>query len=265
VNRTAGWLLFVLSAAGPATAGEIPPAGTVFRDCPGCPELVVIAVDSLAARTAARESAMVPSPAPTIVESFALGRYEVTFDEWQACANAGACRATPDDHGWGRGRRPVINVTFADVGAYLAWLAQTTGRPYRLPTEAEWDYANRGGSDAEYWWGDGLGSGRANCRDCGSSWDGTGTAPVGSFAANPFGVFDTAGNVLEWVEDCWQSDRADRSRGNPAREHDSCRQRVVRGGSWYHFGTTLRAAWRSHNDSRAYSYTVGFRVARNLP
>jgi formylglycine-generating enzyme required for sulfatase activity len=258
--RPAGWSCLLLVAAGAVGADEVPPPGTVFRDCPACPELVVIPGGSLRFGTngAAEQSA-------TTVAAFAIGRHEITFDEWQKCVDAGACPQTPDDHGWGRGRRPVINVTFAEVHSYLSWIAGITGHPYRLPTEVEWEHAGRAGSNAEYWWGDGLGSGRANCRDCGSRWDGTSTAPVGSFPANPFGLFDTAGNVLEWVEDCWRSDRPQLADGSSKPGSPSCRHRVVRGGSWYHFGTTLRSAWRSRNDGRALSYTLGFRVARDLP
>ena len=199
-----------------------------------------------------------------IPEPFAIGRYEVTFDEYDACVAAGGCPTEPYDHRWGRGRRPVINVSYADIEAYLAWLSDVSGHAYRLPTEAEWEYANRGGTTTAYWWGDAVGTGRANCRGCGSDWDGRGTAPVGSFAPNRFGLYDTTGNVLEWVADCWNPSHAGAPDGPAARRDGDCRYRVIRGGNWYYVANTARATWRARNEVRANTYGIGFRVARDL-
>ena len=153
-----------------------------------------------------------PQHSVTIPKPFAIGRDEVSFDEYDRFAQATG-KPLPKDQGWGRGRgsRPVINVTWQDAQDYAAWLSGQTGQAYRLPTEAEWEYAARAGTATAYWWGDELGKNHANGGGGGSEWDGKQTAPVGSFPANPWGLRDTAGNVYEWVEDCWH----DNYRGAP--------------------------------------------------
>src|SRR5205823_12154354 len=112
----------------------------------------------------------------------------------------------PSDYGWGRGRRPVINVSWDDAKAYAAWLANRTGKAYRLLSEAEWEYAARAGTTTVYFWGDAIGNNNANCDGCGSQWDKRQTAPVGSFKSNAFGLYDMAGNVWQWVQDCYHAD-----------------------------------------------------------
>jgi formylglycine-generating enzyme required for sulfatase activity len=129
------------------------------------------------------------------VAAFELGKTEVTFDQWDACFALGGCEHYPSDEGWGRGNRPVINVSWNDVQQYLAWLKKETGQTWRLPSEAEWEYAARAGTETVYSWGDAIGKNRANCDGCGSQWDNKQTAPVGSFAANPWGLSDMHGNV----------------------------------------------------------------------
>ena len=198
------------------------------------------------------------------VERFALGRYEVTFEEYERFVRA-AGRGRPDDGGWGRGRRPVINVSWADATAYAAWLSAETGLRYRLPSEAEWEYAARAGTETRYSWGNAIGRNRANCWDCGSRWDGEQTAPVGSFAANTWGLHDLHGNVTEWVEDCWH----DSYRGAPADGRawttgGSCSRRVSRGGSWRDGPRYLRAANRYRDSAGDRHVSLGFRVARTL-
>ena len=157
-----------------------------------------------------------PQHPVTIGAPFALGKYEVTFDEWDACVAAGGCEHRPDDQGWGRGTRPVINVSWEDAHQYVAWLSGETGETYRLPSEAEWEYAARAGTTTRYFWGDGEdpACGSANIYDqVGKAADDYGgasfgcddgfaeTAPAGSFRANAFGLHDVSGNVWEWVED----------------------------------------------------------------
>jgi formylglycine-generating enzyme required for sulfatase activity len=139
----------------------------------------------------------------TINARFAVGKFDVTFAEWDACVSARGCKRKPEDQGWGR-TRPVINVSRDDATKeYLRWLSRKTGKKYRLLTEAEWEYAARAGSSAEYTWGNDIGTNRANCIGCGSQWDNKETAPAGSFAANAFGLHDVHGKVYQWVQVCY--------------------------------------------------------------
>ena len=146
-----------------------------------------------------------PSHKVTIGKPFAVSKFTVTFAEWDACVSAGGCKTKPDDEGWGRGRQPVIAVSWDDATKeYLPWLSRKTGKTYRLLTEAEWEYAARAGTATKYSWGDDIGKGNANCNGCGShQWAGQQTAPVGSFAANDFGLHDMHGNVWQWTQDCY--------------------------------------------------------------
>ena len=197
------------------------------------------------------------------VSSFELAKYELTFAQWDVCTEYGPCRSVPDE-GWGRGDRPVVNVSFDDVQTYLGWLSRATGGPFRLPSEAEWEYAARAGTETRYSWGDDIGTNRANCDGCGSQWDDRETAPVGSFDPNPFGLYDMHGNVWEWVQDCWNdSYRGAPSDGSPWLR-GSCDRRVARGGSWGAFPGSVRAAVRSGGSTGYRIDFVGFRVARSL-
>jgi formylglycine-generating enzyme required for sulfatase activity/tetratricopeptide (TPR) repeat protein len=191
------------------------------------------------------------------VESFAIGRYTVTFAEYDKFAQATG-RKKPDDEGWGRGNRPVINVSWEDAIAYTEWLSEQTGQQYRLPTEAQWEYAARGGTDTDYWWGNGLGINKANCRNSGSEFSGKQTAPVGSFLPNLFGLYDTVGNVWEWTCSAYEptySGREQRCLGK-----DYVGQKVFRGGSWDSKPRTARVSFRF--DWRFQLNLVGFRVVR---
>ena len=185
-----------------------PSPGTVFRDdlkygAQG-PEMVVIPPGSFMMGSRLDEEGNHKSEFPqhevAIEYCFAMGRYPVTFAEYGLFAKATG-RDLPDDEKWGRDNRPVINVSWEDAIAYCEWLSEQTGRGYRLPSEAEWEYAARGGTATRYWWGDEVGKNRANLRDSGSQWSGEQTSPVGSFDANPFGLHDVHGNVWEWCQD----------------------------------------------------------------
>ena len=201
---------------------------------------------------------------------FAMNTYEVTFEEYDAFALATG-RELPDDQGWGRGRRPVINVTWEDATVYAKWLSAETGKRYRLPTEAEWEYAARAGTETPYWWGDDIKQDSkvwANCNDCGSPWDGNETAPVGQFPANGFGLYDMAGNVLEWVQDCWHdSYKGAPEDGSVAWEEDGkgeCDRRVFRGGYWGAIPAYLRSAARSGVGADDGGNGLGFRLAQDI-
>jgi formylglycine-generating enzyme required for sulfatase activity len=206
-----------------------------------------------------------PAHAAT-VPAFAIGRYEVTFEEYDRFAQDTKWKQ-PDDRGWGRGRRPVISVTWEDAQSYAAWLSEKTGRRYSLPTEAEWEYAARAGTASPYWWGTDVGRNRANCDGCGSEWDNKETAPVGSFEPNPYGLHDTAGNVWEWVEDCHHDSYAGAPFDGAAwlgTGGGDCRFRVVRGGSWFNIPQGLRSANRGRGGTVGAIADLGFRLARAL-
>ena len=239
--------------------------GQRFRDCPECPEMVAVPAGSFRMGSPA-EKLYQPVHRVTIREPFAVGRFEVTFAEWDACAGAGGCPRGEDvarDSDWGRGRRPVINVSWDDAQRYVQWLSRKTGKAYRLPSESEWEYAARAGTETAYSWGDEIGVNRANCGGCGSRWDGDRTAPVGSFAANPWGLHDMHGNVWEWTQDCWNDNYQGAPADGSAWESGDCSWRVLRGGSWRSSKPSyLRAANRFGNTIGYFSY--GFRVARTL-
>ena len=243
--------------------------GRTFRDCPSCPEMVVVPAGAFSMGSPASEEGRDADEGPvrrvTIAEPFAVGRYEVTFAEWDACAAAGGCgRYRPDDKGWGRGDRPAIYVSWNDAKAYVRWLSKKTGEFYRLLSEAEWEYAARAGTATRYSWGDEVGRNRANCRGCGSRWDGESTAPVGSFAANGFGLHDMHGNVWEWVEDCWNRLYRGAPSDGTAWTAGVCSRRVLRSGSWFKVPKVLRSASRIWLGTSIRNDDYGFRVARTF-
>ena len=239
-----------------------PSFGIVFRDCNDCPELVWLPQGEF---VMGEHTANGPRRAVRIGYPLAVGKFEVTFSEWDACVAGGGCRRRPDDSGWGRGRQPVVNVSWEDAQQYVAWLSRKTRKNYRLLTEAEWEYAARAGSHARYWWGNDAGQGDANCNGCGSKWDGRRAAPVGSFPPSPFGLHDMHGNVGEWVEDCYH-DRYDDAPGDGSAWTLACTMkgdiRMLRGGAWRDPSNATRSAARASASVRYYDNRIGFRIAR---
>ncbi len=215
----------------------------------------------------------------TIRAPFAAGVHEVTFGEWDACVEAGGCRGyTPGDAGWGRGRRPVINVSWADARLFAEWLTELTGYRNRLPTEAEWEYVARAGTATARYWGAGADEQceYANGFDLAGNevrphpyhppaqcTDGFGrTAPVGSFPPNGFGLYDVLGNVWEWTEDCWT--HAGAPPDGSAVQVPSCPDgRLIRGGSWGSFPSQLRSAQRRVHSGTG-NESTGLRVVREV-
>lgn len=276
-------LLALIGGASFASAAETLIPGKIFRDCETiCPELVVIPQGGFV--MGSDEKAESPRVPVTIAKPFALGRYETTFDEFDACVDAGGCAKKPFDRDWGRGQRPVHTVTLVEIEAYLNWLSKKTGRTYRLPSEAEWEYAARAGTTTARYWGgksesddavascghangadstllplfaEAAGWAAAECRD-GFAY----TAPAGRFRPNAFGLHDMLGNVAEWTADC----RNDTYRGAPADGRawtaGNCYMRMVRGGGWDDGMTALRSAYRIASPVVVRVYTRGFRVAR---
>ena len=236
------------------------------------PEMVSIPAGKFVMGSADSESGHYDDEGPVrgvSVAAFALGRYAVTFAEYDRFAQATA-RELPDDEGWGRSTRPVINVSWEDTTAYARWLSEETGATYRLPSEAEWEYAARSGSTARYWWGDAISRENevmANCAGCGSEWGGEQTAPVGSFAVNGFGLYDLHGNVWEWTQDCWHKNYRDApldARPREAAAGGDCSRRVVRGGSWSIGPKWVRSAGRNWDSADVVSIGLGFRLARTI-
>ena len=201
----------------------------------------------------------------TIPAAFAVSKYEVTFAQWEACVSTGGCSHRPEDQVWGRGNRPVIDVSWVDAQEYVRWLSEQTAGEYRLLSESEWEYAARAGASTAYSWGSEVGSGRANCRGCGSQWDATQTAPVGSFGENGFGLHDMHGNVLEWVQDCWNESYSGAPSNGSAWQSGACSLRALRGGSWYADPKSLRSASRRKlGPALGRIDILGLRVARTL-
>ena len=257
--------------------------GDVFRDIAEGPEMVVIPAGRFTMGAPANEVRRWrsfkddakdegPQHKVTIGRSFAVGKYEVTFAEWDACVSAGGCLGyRPADEGWGRGTRPVTNVSWEDAKAYVAWLSQRTGQQYRLLTESEWEYAARAGTTTRYWWGNDIGRGNANCNICDSPWDDKQAAPVGSFKPNAFGLHDMLGNVWEWAEDCWHDSYTGAPTDGTAWTANCTAVQyavapVMRGGSWNHYeqSDSLRSAYRIWGPSDYRHNDIGFRVARTL-
>jgi formylglycine-generating enzyme required for sulfatase activity len=234
------------------------------------PELVTIPAGTFSMGSPWSESGRSFSEAPqhTVqVKSFELSKYPVTFEQWDGCVADGGCNAyQPIDQGWGRGRQPVINVSWDDAQAYVAWLSAKTKEGFRLPSEAEWEYAARAGSTTARYWGEAIGSGNANCNGCGGPADPRRAAPVGSFKPNAFGLHDMLGNVWQLTQDCWRDNYRDAAAdAAPWQGAPNCSQRIVRGGSWIRDASFARSAERLWVAPTDRNYTLGFRVARSVP
>ena len=242
--------------------------GRVFRDCLECPEMVVVPAGSFTMGSPSwevgRDDDEGPQHRVTIPSPFAVGKYEVTFAEWDACVAGGGCNGyRPDDRGWGRGQRPVINVSWDDAKAYVAWLSRKTDQRYRLLSEAEWEYAARAGTTEPFHFGSTISTDQANYN--GNYTYGAGrkgvyrqkTMPAGSFPANGFGLHDVHGNVLEWVEDCWYPSYAGApTNGSAWVSGGECGKRVFRSSSWTSIPRILRSANRNWNIARFPCYPL---------
>ena len=244
--------------------------GTSFMECAsGCPEMVVVPAGSFVMGSPDGLGTSVERPARSVaVSSFAASRYHVTFDEWDACVLAKWCRSTGDS-GWGRGRRPVINVSWHDAQRHVEWLSNQTSRTYRLLTEAEWEYAARGqtspsSTPTNYFWGESIGVDNANCSDCGSQWDKKQTAPADYFKANAFGLHDMLGNAWDWVEDRWHPNYEGAPIDGSAWEDGTSAFRILRGGAWHDPASSLRLAVRRMAVPNGFDNGIGIRVARTL-
>ena len=203
--------------------------GVSFRDCNFCPEMIVIPAGTFVMGDESRRDTSPPIEV-LIDQPFAIGKFEITFAQWDACSMGGGCGTySPSDSDWGRGKRPVINISWKDAQAYVFWLSRRAGKTYRLPSEAEWEYTARAGSSERFPWGNEIDRNLANY---GTQYEET--LPVGSFKPNTFGLYDVIGNVSEWVSDCYQPDSYQSHDSYPApvgSSNDTC-ARVLRGSSW---------------------------------
>lgn len=206
------------------------------------------------------------------LSAFELARNELTWAEWGRCENDGGCSRL-ERHLSSRIKKsallqhPVVGASLSHVSEYITWINAKTGRIYRLPSEAEWEYAARAGSSSHYDWGNDIGENRANCQGCNSTWDGRSTSPVGSFNKNAFGLYDMHGNVAEWVADCWRTGYDGLPSDGTARVNDCSapKARVLKGGSWINIPRGLRAVHRIRNNVDISRVDIGFRLARSLP
>lgn len=247
------------AARAPAETPPAPPTPPVvektFRDCADCPEMMRLDGGKFMMGSPASEPGHRAWEGPqreVTIAPLAVSLKEVTFAEWDACVAGGGCmNYTPTDKGWGRGARPAMMVSWTDARTYLKWLSGKTGKTYRLPTEAEWEFAARGGTTSAYWWGAKYASGKVPHGK---------TDETGSHDANAFGLFDVSGNVAEWVEDCYANSFASAPVDGSAVSPGGCNQRVIRGGGWKANAADLRIANRSRLSPTTRDTAIGFRV-----
>jgi formylglycine-generating enzyme required for sulfatase activity len=271
-----------------------------FQECRDCPVMVAIPAGRFTMGSPAREAGRFGNEGPqhvVAIRAFALGKYDVTSEEFLTFLRATSYQPKPCNpilqmqwHSPGNGlawppydeeprRWPAACLDWNDANAYIAWLNAEVRRehpqlvghagPYRLPSEAEWEYAARAGTTAARWWGDAIGAGHANCNGCGSHWDNSELADVDSFMPNPFGLYGVLGNVWQWTGDCWHDSYAGAPLDGGAWKSQTCNKHVIRGGSWDNLPEFIRSAARSAStaDGGEYDYSSlsGFRLARDLP
>jgi len=254
--------------------------GKIFRDCPDCPSMVVVPAGSFWQGSDEQLSGVLKKETPrrmvTIAEPFAVGVFEVTFAQWDACVAAGGCSTQPTDNGWGRGDRPVIMVSWNDAVEFAAWLSEKTGQAYGLPSESQWEYVARAGEESDWLGGDPA----AICQygniagdESGFRWQHPGcadpaaleTLPVGSLKANAFGLHDVIGNVAEWTLDCLNLSYLDAPADGSAWGRGICSSRMTRGGSWFTGTRDIRLPARFNLKNGDRNDFTGFRVVRKVP
>ena len=241
----------------------------VFRDCPHCPEMVVVPAGSFRMGSVRGSDDEKPVHGVTIARPFALGRYEVTVGEFahfvQSSGHQMGSNHWRDPKNAPSPRHPVALVSWEDALAYARWLSFETGESYRLPSEAEWEYAARAGTTTEYFFGDTVTKSQANYGKEWTKGEPILTVPVGSYPANAWGLHDMHGNGREWVQDCWNESYRGAPGDGSAWMSGDCGRRVSRGGSWSHAARYLRSASRyGENNATSRYYQVGFRLVREL-
>ncbi len=257
------------AATRPPTAPAPTPAAALstgnFSDCDGCPEMVVLQPGSFTMGDNHGDRSERPAHRVTITKPFAIGKYEVTLGQWKACVQAGACKAIADPPS-PLDNAPATDISWNDAQRYVRWLSGVTHGHYRLPTEAEWEYAARAGTSSRYWWGERMVAGKADCKGCGgAAWSHDAPATVGAFSANPYGIYGMNGGVWEWVEDCWHRTYDGAPIDGSAWTGHDCRENVIRGGAWRNDSTYAHSTSRFTYDTSVRYLLNGFRVAKTLP
>jgi formylglycine-generating enzyme required for sulfatase activity len=244
------------AVAHPPSAGEI-------RDCAACPIMVPVPAGTFAMGSNTDDPSEKPVHHVSIGAPFAIGKFPVTVEQWNACVAANACqKLTPESNT--NKTAPARDVSWDDAQQYVRWLSKATGQSYRLPTEAEWEYADRAGTTTAYWWGEHMRKGNANCKDCGDPWHKEGPENVGTFAANPLGLYDMNGGVWEWTADCWHNTYQGAPVDGHAWDSPGCEMRVIRGGSWREGGDYMLSATRFKYSAGVRQSQDGLRVVKDL-
>jgi len=244
------------AAAQAATSGE-------SKDCAACPVMVSLPAGSFTMGSNYGDPSEKPPHHVTISAPFAIARYEVTVEQWNACADANGCPKLSSENSSVK-NAPARDLSWDDTQAYVKWLSKVTGKTYRLPTEAEWEYADRAGTSTKYWWGDQMRKGVANCKDCGDPYHKEAPEPVGSYAANPNGLYDMNGSVWEWVGDCWHNSYQNAPADGRTWDAPGCNMRVIRGGSWREGNDYMLSSTRFKYSPSVRQSQNGFRVVKEL-
>lgn len=253
------------AAAAPSAPQQkgVATAANEIRDCPACPAMLAVSPGTFAMGSNSGDPSEKPAHRVTLDHSFALAKYVVTVAQWNTCRDAGACPRLPGDSNMAP-NAPARDLSWDDAQQYVKWLSKISGKSYRLPTEAEWEFAARGGTATRYWWGNEMRPGNANCKDCGPPWHAEAPDNVGSFAANPLGFYDMGGGVWEWVSDCWHNSYKNAPADGRSWDEPNCQVRVIRGGSWRDGANYMPVSTRFKYDSSVRYSANGFRVARDM-
>jgi formylglycine-generating enzyme required for sulfatase activity len=250
-------------AAAAKVAGTQVSTVKTFRDCDTCPEMIELPPGTFTMGSKRGDVSEQPAHTVKIDYPFAISRFEVTVGEWKACHAAGGCEYLPKKKGM-TATSPVYNLSWLDARQYVKWLSRKTDKKYRLPSEAEWEYAARAGTKTAYWWGNDVGQGKANCKNCGGDWNRKRPGLVDAFAANAYGLHGMNGSVWEWVADCWFDNYKGAPRDGSARDRGDCQSRVLRGGSWRNDASYARSSSRFTYDHDVRYVLNGFRVVRAM-
>jgi formylglycine-generating enzyme required for sulfatase activity len=251
------------SAAAPAPTLVLAATGAESKDCAACPAMIPLPAGSFMMGSNIGDPSEKPPHYVSIAAAFAISRYVVTVGQWNACADVNGCPKLSTENSSMK-NAPARDLSWDDAQAYVNWLSKVTGKTYRLPTEAEWEYADRAGTTTKYWWGDQMRKGVANCKACGDPYHKEAPEPVGSFAANPIGLYDMNGNVWEWVSDCWHNSYKGAPTDGSTWDTPGCNMRVIRGGSWREGDDYMLSSTRFKYSPSVRQSQNGFRVIKEL-